>query len=54
MVIIDPEGDYEHFEGAITLGKLNMTEAAYAENHPDYAPAINPWRADMWTGVSSK
>jgi amidase len=39
--------------GAVLLGKLNMTEAAYAENHPDYPPPRNPWNADAWTGVSS-
>jgi amidase len=39
--------------GAVILGKLNMTEAAYAENHPDYPPAVNPWNAAAWTGVSS-
>jgi amidase len=39
--------------GAVVLGKLNMTEGAYAENHPDYPPPVNPWNADAWTGVSS-
>jgi amidase len=39
--------------GAVFLGKLQMTEAAYATYHPDVAPPVNPWAADYWTGVSS-
>jgi amidase len=39
--------------GAVMLGKLSMTEAAYSENHPDYPPARNPWNRSVWTGVSS-
>lgn len=39
--------------GAVLLGKLAMTEGAYAEHHPDYAAPVNPWSATAWTGVSS-
>jgi amidase len=39
--------------GAVILGKLNMTEAAYSDNHPDYPPPRNPWNRCAWTGVSS-
>jgi amidase len=39
--------------GAVFLGKLQMTEGAFAAHHPDIAPPVNPWGADSWTGVSS-
>jgi amidase len=39
--------------GAVLLGKLAMTEGAYAEHHPDYAAPVNPWNPAAWTGVSS-
>ena len=39
--------------GAVLLGKLQMTEGAYAEHHPDIAPPKNPWNPAHWTGVSS-
>jgi amidase len=39
--------------GAVFLGKLQMTEGAFAVHHPDIAPPVNPWGADSWTGVSS-
>ena len=39
--------------GAIILGKLQLTEGAYADHHPDIAPPVNPWNADHWPGVSS-
>lgn len=39
--------------GAIILGKLQMTESAYADHHPSISPPINPWNAAHWTGVSS-
>ena len=39
--------------GAVVLGKLAMTEGAYAEHHPDYAVPVNPWNPAAWTGVSS-
>ena len=39
--------------GAVFLGKLQMTEGAYAVHHPKIAPPVNPWHPDYWTGVSS-
>jgi amidase len=42
-----------HAAGAVLLGKLQLTEGAMAQHHPDITPPVNPWRADLWTGVSS-
>jgi amidase len=39
--------------GAISLGKLNMTEFALFGYHPDLDAPVNPWNADHWSGVSS-
>jgi amidase len=39
--------------GAITLGKLAMTEFALSGYHPAFEPPLNPWNAERWTGVSS-
>jgi amidase len=39
--------------GAITLGKLQMTEGAFADHHPSIQPPVNPWHADHWSGASS-
>ena len=39
--------------GAVFVGKLQMTEGAYAVHHPAIAPPVNPWHPDYWTGVSS-
>ena len=39
--------------GAIVLGKLSMTEGAFAIHHPDMPTPVNPWIADVWTGASS-
>jgi len=39
--------------GAVILGKLQLTEGAYATHHPDIAPPVNPWDETRWTGVSS-
>lgn len=39
--------------GAVILGKLKLTEGAYAHHHPSVEPPRNPWDADRWTGVSS-
>jgi amidase len=39
--------------GAILLGKLKLTEGAFATHHPSIDPPINPWSAAHWTGVSS-
>ena len=39
--------------GAIILGKLQLTEGAWAEHHPDIRPPVNPWNAAHWSGASS-
>ena len=39
--------------GAVLLGKLNMTEGAGLEHHPDLPEPVNPWGKEIWTGVSS-
>ncbi len=39
--------------GAVLLGKLQLTEGAHAEHHPDITPPVNPWNEAFWTGVSS-
>jgi amidase len=39
--------------GAIILGKLQLTESAYADHHPNVTPPRNPWNADAWPGASS-
>jgi len=39
--------------GAVMLGKLHMTEGAMLEHHPDFPEPVNPWKKDLWTGVSS-
>ena len=39
--------------GAILLGKLQMTEGAFADHHPDVRVPVNPWHADHWVGASS-
>lgn len=39
--------------GAIMLGKLHMTEGAFAAHHPDLPAPVNPWHPDHWPGVSS-
>jgi amidase len=39
--------------GAVILGKLQLTEGAYAEHHPAIAPPRNPWSAGHWPGASS-
>ena len=39
--------------GAILLGKLSMTEGAYAAHHPSIPAPVNPWNETRWTGVSS-
>jgi amidase len=39
--------------GTVLLGKLQMTEAAFADHHPSVKPPINPWHADHWSGASS-
>lgn len=39
--------------GSVLLGKLHMTEGATLEHHPDLPEPVNPWKSDLWTGVSS-
>ena len=39
--------------GAVILGKLQMTEGAYADHHPSITPPKNPWGAGHWAGSSS-
>ncbi|MEM9048221.1 MAG: amidase [Pseudomonadota bacterium] len=39
--------------GAIILGKLSMTEGAFAHHHPKLKTPVNPWGADFWAGASS-
>ena len=39
--------------GAVLLGKLQLTEGAFADHHPAIAPPVNPWHADHWSGASS-
>ncbi len=39
--------------GAVILGKLELTEGAYAAHHPDITDPCNPWNLDYWPGVSS-
>ncbi len=39
--------------GAVLLGKLQMTEGAYADHHPQVQRPLNPWNADHWAGASS-
>jgi amidase len=39
--------------GAVILGKLQQTEGAYADHHPQIDPPKNPWNAELWPGVSS-
>lgn len=42
-----------HEAGAVLLGKLQMTEGAYSDHHPQVTPPRNPWNAEYWTGISS-
>jgi amidase len=39
--------------GAIMLGKLQMTEGAYGDHHPEVPAPVNPWDSERWPGVSS-
>ena len=39
--------------GAILLGKLQLTEGAFADHHPEIPPPVNPWHRDHWSGASS-
>jgi amidase len=35
------------------LGKLQLTEGAYADHHPSVTPPKNPWNSEYWPGISS-
>jgi amidase len=39
--------------GTVILGKLQLTEGAYADHHPKIRPPVNPWSAAHWSGASS-
>jgi amidase len=39
--------------GAVLLGKLQLTEGAFAKHHPRIAVPRNPWNADYYAGASS-
>ena len=39
--------------GAVVLGKLQLTEGAFADHHPAITPPVNPWNAAHWSGASS-
>ncbi len=39
--------------GAVTLGKLKMTEGAYTSHHPEDPTPRNPWNHNHWVGSSS-
>ena len=39
--------------GAICLGKLQLTEGAFADHHPAITIPLNPWHQDHWVGASS-
>lgn len=39
--------------GAVLLGKLQLTEGAFADHHPKITPPVNPWNAAHWSGASS-
>jgi amidase len=39
--------------GAICLGKLQLTEGAFADHHPKITAPVNPWHQDHWVGASS-
>ena len=39
--------------GTVMLGKLQMTEGAFAIHHPSIVEPINPWGKDHWAGASS-
>ena len=39
--------------GAICLGKVQLTEGAFADHHPSVKPPVNPWHPEHWSGASS-
>jgi len=39
--------------GAVILGKLQLTEGAFAMHHPSIPIPLNPWGVNHWSGASS-
>lgn len=39
--------------GAVLLGKLQLTEGAFADTSRPMPPPVNPWNPDYWPGGSS-
>jgi amidase len=39
--------------GAVCLGKLQLTEGAFADHHPAITVPVNPWHPAHWSGASS-
>ncbi len=39
--------------GAVILGKLTMTEGAFADHHPSVQVPLNPFSPGVWSGASS-
>jgi amidase len=39
--------------GGVILGKLQLTEGAYSDHHPEITPPRNPWNPAYWPGISS-
>ncbi len=39
--------------GAVLLGKLQLTEGALVDHHPDVRVPVNPWNDQGWSGASS-
>ncbi len=39
--------------GSVLLGKLQLTEGAFADHHPAVTVPVNPWHRDHWSGASS-
>ena len=39
--------------GAVILGRLTLTEGAYAEHRAPYSAPTNPWNGECWSGASS-
>jgi amidase len=39
--------------GAVLLGKLQLTEGALVDHHPDVRVPVNPWDDRAWSGASS-
>lgn len=39
--------------GAVILGKLQQTEGAFADHHPQITAPLNPWGDALWPGASS-